>query len=329
MRIFLTGATGFIGSHVMQLLLARGDEVVALSRSGRGAAHLKESTSALLTVVRGDLLVPETYRDAVSGCDAVVHVAGWISTRRRDEEKLRVVNVTATQRLWDVCSEAGTGRIVYLASIFAHGRGQGRAPCDETAAFDPSILLLPVPYFRAKREAEVLTWQVANERGLPVVFGYPGFCIGPGDEYLSSMRIVRDFLRGRLPAYVEGGMSFVDVRDAAAGLVGCLDAGQVREKYLLTNHNVSWGAFFESLREVAGGARVPVAVPRGLAGWLGRLSERVVPGMGVSEGDTAVMGGTWFYDGSRARRELGMGSRPLERSLADGVSWLRERGQAG
>lgn len=310
----------------MRVLLARGDEVVALSRAGRDAPHLGETSSASLTVVRGDLLVPESYRDAVAGCDAVMHVAGLVSTRQRDEEKLRVVNVAATQRLWEVCSDAGTKRIVYLASIFAHGRGQGSVPCDETAGFDPSILALPVPYFRAKREAEVLTW-AATEGGLPVVFGYPGFCVGPGDEQLSSMRIVRDYLRGRLPGYVEGGMSFVDVRDAATGLVGCLDAGQTGQKYLLTNHNLSWGAFFASLRAVAGGRR-PVALPRRLAGWVGRVSERLAPAMGISEGDMAVMGGTWFYDGSRARRELGMTSRPLERSLADGVAWLQERGLA-
>jgi len=325
-RVFVTGATGFIGAHVMQQLLDRGDEVVALSRRGRDAPHVSDVASPRLEVVTGDLLRPETYRDAVASCDAVVHIAGWISTRKRDVDKLRAINVEATERLWEICDETEAKRIVYLASIFAHGWGKGSRPCDETVAFDPAILALPVPYFGAKRQAELMTWRFVEERKLPIVFGYPGFCIGPGDTYLSSMRIVRDFVRGRAPAYVAGGMSFIDVRDAAAGLLGCLDRGRAGEKYLLSNHNLPWGSFFEILRGVTGARLPPVPLPRGPALFVGRLAERLSLGGLVSEGDLAVMGSTWFYEGSKAREELGLPSRPLERSVRDGITWLRGHG---
>lgn len=326
MRIFLTGASGFIGSHVMGQLLARGDEVVALSRQGRNASHLRGVDSSSLTVVSGDLLSPHGYRDAVASCEAVVHIAGWISTRKQDAERLRSLNVEATEQLWEVCREVRPKRIVYLASIFAHGRGKGTVPCDEGATYDPAILELPVPYFRAKREAELLTWRYCREHDLPMVFGYPGYCVGPGDTYLSSMRVVRDFLRGRVPAYVPGAMSFVDVRDAAAGLLGCLDQGNVGEKYLLSEHNLPWKSFFEVLGELTGRRLPMLALPTRPAQWLGRAAERISLGALVAEGDFAVMGGTWYYDGTKARRELGMPGRPLIVSLTDGVAWLRGAG---
>ncbi|MFW5740432.1 MAG: NAD-dependent epimerase/dehydratase family protein [Myxococcota bacterium] len=323
MRVFVTGATGFIGSHVMQQLLERGDDVLALSRRGRNAPHLEGNDHPRLEVVTGDLLTPSGYRDALASCDAVVHIAGWISTKKRDAVKLHAINVEATEQLWNACRETSTRRIVYLASIFAHGRGRGTRPCDETVSFDPAILELPVPYFRAKREAELMTWRHVERFQMPIVFGYPGFCIGPGDTYLSSMRVVRDHLRGRAPAYVRGGMSFIDVRDAAAGLIGCLDDGRVGEKYLLSNHNLSWTVFFGTLRKVTG-ARLPaVPLPKRPAMLLGRIAEKLSLEDLVSEGDLAVMGTTWFYDASKARRELGLPSRPLEESLRDGVAWFR------
>lgn len=326
MRVFVTGATGFIGSHVMNMLLDRGDDVVVLSRKGRHAPHLEDDDAPRLEVVTGDLLEPRSYRDALGTCDAVVHIAGWISTRKRDAVKLHAVNVEATERLWETCREASTKRVVYLASIFAHGRGEGSRPCDESVSFDERILDMPVPYFRAKREAELLTWRHVERYGLPIVFGYPGFCIGPGDTYLSSMRIVRDFAVGRAPAYVRGGMSFVDVRDAAAGLIGCLDDGRVGEKYLLSNHNLPWSTFFATLGKMTGKKVPPVPVPKRPAMLAGRLAEKVGLGAFVSEGDLAVMGATWFYDATKARRELGLPSRPLQESLRDGLSWLRDRG---
>jgi len=329
MRVFLTGATGFIGSHVMHQLLDRGDRLVVLSRRGRDGPHLRDTEEPGLEVLTGDLLAPDTYRDAVDACDAVVHVAGWISTRKRDAALLQQINVVAARRLWEVCRLTGTERIVYLASIFAHGWGKGGQPCDESAAFDPSILRLPVPYFAAKREAERMTWNQVERVHLPVVFGYPGFCIGPGDTYLSSMRVVRDYLRGRAPAYVPGGMSFVDVRDAAAGLVAALDRGRVGEKYLLCNHNLSWGTFFGMLRDVSGATFPALPIPRWAAMGAGKLAEGLSLDAWVSEGDLAVMGATWFYDGCKARRELGLPSRPLEDSLCDGVGWLREQGYLG
>lgn len=325
MRIFLTGATGFIGSHVMKQLLSRGDDVLVLSRSGKRAPHLRDVRDDHLEIVTGDLLSPSDYRDAVSRCDAVVHIAGWISTRQKDAEKLRMINVEATRRLWETCHEAGTKRIVYLASIFAHGRGRADRPCDETAAYDPAILDLPVPYFRAKREAELMSWRFVEREELPIVFGYPGFCVGPGDVYLSSMRVVHDFVRGRAPAFVPGGMSFIDVRDAAAGLVGCLDHGKAGEKYLLSNHNLAWSEFFEALARVAK-KRAPVRLPAGPALLAGRLAERIGLGSVLSEGDLAVMANTWFYDSSKARRVLSLPTRPLDRSLEDGIRWMRDEG---
>ncbi len=324
MNVFLTGATGFIGSHVMHQLLSRGDSVYALSRNGEDNVHLQQAKAATLKVVRGDLLQPESFMEALAQCDAAIHVAGWISTRKTDVERLRTINVIATENLWQACDRTRCHKIVYLASIFAHGRSTHGRPCDESTPFDPGILDLPVPYFRAKRQAELLSWQYVEHHGLPIVFGYPGYCIGPGDYYLSSMRVVRDFLKGRVPSYVNGGMNFIDVRDAASGLIACLDKGRLSQKYLLGNHNIKWQAFFETLAKVTSRSPPRFAAPYSLALLGGRILERVWGEGPIAQGDIAVMGNEWYYESSKAIRELGLPQRPLSESLEDGVRWLHQ-----
>lgn len=324
MNVFLTGATGFIGSHVMRQLLARGDTVYALSRKGRDHVHFHDLTTPLLNIVHADLLQPDSFASDLARCDAVIHIAGWISTRQTDAQRLHALNVTATENLWQACARCHSSKIVYLASIFAHARSTDGRPCDESAPFDSAILELPVPYFKSKRQAELLTWQYVQRHQLPVVFGYPGYCIGPGDYYLSSMRVVRDFLRGMVPSFVHGGMNFIDVRDAASGLIGCLDRGQIAQKYLLGNHNLRWQTFFDSLAQLTGRPAPRFATPYPIALFAGRVLERVWSHSPVAQGDIAVMGHEWYYDSTKAVRELSLPQRPFLHSLEDGVRWLRE-----
>jgi dihydroflavonol-4-reductase len=323
MRTLVTGATGFIGSHLAERLLDAGEPVSALVRPGGDRRNVAPLCRKGLTLVEGDLLDEASLDRALDGITHVHHIAGLVSTRKRDQQKLDDLNYTATLNLWRACRRAEVGRICYLGSIFALAGGS-RRPLDEDAPY--TLESLPVPYFRAKRRAELATRDEA-ERGLPIVFAYPGYCLGPNDIYFSSMTVVDAFIRGELPAYIEGGMNFLDVRDAAAGLDLAMKRGKVGRRYLITDHNLTWGELFAELAEITGRRPPRLRVPKPLAALMGRALETVWPNAPLDRARVEVMGNHYWYDSTRARTELGWQGRSLATTLFDGVAWLKKFGR--
>jgi dihydroflavonol-4-reductase len=208
-------------------------------------------------------------------------------------------------------------KICYLGSIFALADGS-RTPLDEEAPY--TLDAIPVPYFRAKRHAELAT----RAEQLPIVFAYPGYCLGPGDVYFSSMEIVDAFLRGQIPACLEGGMSFVDVRDAAAGLDLAMRRGALGRRYLLCSHNLTWDELFTRLSRITGKPAPRLRLPKALAAAMGRALEAVWANPPLDRARVEVMGNHFWYDSSRARTELGWEGRDLDPTLRDAVAWLRQ-----
>lgn len=198
--------------------------------------------------------------------------------------------------------------------------GGSKQPLDEDAPY--TLDHLEVPYFRAKREAELMTRREI-EAGLPVIVAYPGYCLGPNDIYFSSMTVLDAFLRGQLVAYVEGGMSFLDVRDAALGLELAMQKGRIGRRYLLTGDNLTWGELFTRLARLTGRPAPRLRLPKPLASLAGRLLEAVWPEAPLDPARVEVMGNYYWYDAGRARRELGFATRPLDETLTDAIAWLR------
>jgi dihydroflavonol-4-reductase len=322
--ILVTGATGFIGAHVVQHLLDRRERVRVLVRTPARLADVGLAGAPGLEVARGDLLDPPSVRAAVAGCDRVMHIAGYISTDRRERAQLHALNYDATLHLFDACAAARVSRVLYLASIFALGGGKPVA-VREDVSYD--LDTLRIDYFEAKRNAEVAAYRY-RDRGLPLVFAYPGFCYGPGDVYDSSSRPVQQFLRRNLPAYVAGGQCALDVRDAAAGLCVALERGRVGEKYLLGGENRTYGEIFAMLAELTGLPPPRLALPRWLAERAGRWLERLHPEPPLDEQAAAIAGRYWWYDDRKARRELGYTTRPLRQTLEAAVRWQCETGRA-
>lgn len=319
--ILVTGASGFIGSHVAAQLLERGERVRTIVRAGSVRENLTPLIAAGLEIVEGDLLDGAVVRRALEGVTAVQHIAGWISTKQRDADKLHELNYVATQQLWQACRDAQVARIVYLGSIFALG-GDSRAPVDEDATY--TLDALPVPYFAAKRRAELLT-EDAIAAGLPIVRAYPGYCLGPGDVYLSSMRALDVQRRYPLLTVIDGGMAFVDVRDAAAGLIAAQDRGKVGRRYLLTGRNLTWYELYTWSAHLLGRPRPRLVLPRTAAAPFLSLLERVWDESPFDRASADVMGRYYFYDDRRARSELGWSTRAFGDTLRDATDWLRNR----
>lgn len=320
--ILVTGATGFIGAHLVAQLAARGDRVRLLVRSPDRLVRVGLAATDLVEVARGDLVEPASVRAALTGVSRVYHVAGLVSTDRRDRELVHRVNHDATVSLFEeIRRSSSVERTVYLASIFALGGSEGERPVDEEV--DWNLADLRVPYVEAKRRAELFALRCRDD-GMPLVFVYPCFCYGPGDVNRSSSRLIEMHLAGLLLASLPGGQNAMDVRDAAAGLVLGMDRGRLGERYIVGGVNATYAELGRVLAGVTG-RRPPsrLRVPPALLRLAGRVAERALRDPPVDAASALLAERRWFYDDRKARRELGYDSRPLEETFRDAVEWLR------
>lgn len=320
--VMVTGASGFLGLHVVQQLLERGDQVRAFVRR---PSKLRQNLTLLgvspdhprLEIAEGDMTDREAVKEAVSGCDQAVHAAATYSYRRRDAERMLRENQRGTTTVLDAAIAAGCTGVVHVSSIAALLRPGAtldhRSPLGDTLG----------PYTGSKVESERVARQRQDD-GAPVAIVNPGGILGPHDPYLGeSDEVVRDILQGRLPTWPRGGMQWVDVRDTAEVVVAALD--RPGRRYLVPGENVVLP--HAMLRSVTGRRLPAVRVPLGAAlpvlqlgyatGW--SLLPHAVEGSRLIAADTRV-------DHSATVDELGIRGRPLEESMRDTVRWLAEVG---
>lgn len=313
MPTLVTGATGFLGRHLLSLLVGRGEPVRALVRNPADAEELRRLG---VEVALGDALEAEVGRSACDGCGLVYHLAGRVSHRRRDGALLRAANVESVRTVL-AALEPGA-RLVHVSSVAAIGPAPGpEHAVDERHAFPPYAA--GYPYAASKRAGEQLVLAAAG-RGTDAVVANPGFLLGPGDVHRVSTWHVESYLAGRLRFTAPGGLSNVDARDVAAGLVALAERGRAGERYILTSRdgNLAHGAFFRRLAEVTGVRHRMVALPRGLA-----LLAAGVPVSPVHRDEVEAACNWWFYDPAKAERELGFATRPLDETLAETAAAYR------
>ena len=313
MTVLVTGATGFLGRHLVPLLVERGEEVRAIVRSPTGAAALAPTGA---DVVRGDLFDGDSVRAAAEGCELVFHLAGVVSHERQKVTDLQRVNVDAVRAVLD-----GVGpdaRFVQVSSVAAVGPAPAPdRPVDERQEFPPRANRFP--YAATKRAGELVALEAA-ERGRDVVIANPGFLLGPGDVNRVSTWHVERYLRGFLRVHVSGGLSNVDARDVAVGLVALAERGRTGERYILTSRdgNLSHEDFFRRVGAVTGVRRRMVALPPRLAA-LGATLVR----WPVKPDEVRAAANWWFYDPAKAERELGFTTRPLDETISETAAQYR------
>ena len=317
-KVLVTGATGFIGSHVAHLLAERGDEVVLGIEAGS-----PDTAIAGLDARRVKLDVCERrgVRRALKGVERVFHCAGVTSVRPEDGERLFEVNVGGTKLVMEECLRAGVERVVFTSSAAVVGPAPPGGTADETQLFTAGRL--GIPYVNSVHEAEVEAMRVAAH-GLPLVCVNPGVCFGAGDHLVSSTRLVRSFLLGRIPVYTEGAASIVDVRDVAEGHLLADERGQLGERYILGGRNYTFDRLFADLGRLSGidpPIRLPARAAQAAASLLG-VSGRRWP---LTPHEVRAAAQWWTYRSTKARRELGWKSRPHEETLEGTVTWHLER----
>ncbi|MGO8996183.1 MAG: NAD-dependent epimerase/dehydratase family protein [Polyangiaceae bacterium] len=323
-RVLVTGATGFVGAHVVRALRARDVQVVALFR---GDARAIEGTG--VEVKKGDVLDGERVRDAASGCDGAIHCAGKVSRDAADAETLRRLHVAGTRSVLGACEAAGVARVVIASTS---GTVAVSEDSEHVATEDdptPYPIVNQWPYYRAKLWAEQEA--LARSRaGFDVMAVNPSLVLGPGDLRGSSTDDVRLFLDGKIAAIPSGGVSYVDARDAAEAMVLALERGRGGRRYLVGACNVTFRELFARLERVSGVKGPWATLPREATKAAGAILEKLASAVGreplVDTESLELARHFWYLDASRAEHELGWKPRDPVTTLADTVADLRARG---
>jgi dihydroflavonol-4-reductase len=325
MTTLVTGASGFLGSHVARLLAERGEHVRVLLRA-TSQTRLLEG----LAVERasGDLRDATSLAKALGGVQVVYHVAADYRLWARDPREIYESNVQGTRNLLEAARRANVEKFVYTSTV-----GTIAVPRDGALPDEDSITFIQEmigAYKRSKWLAEQEARQAAAA-GLPVTIVNPTTPVGPGDaKPTPTGRIIVDFLNGRMPAYVDTGLNFVPVEDAAAGHLLAAERGRIGERYILGGANLTLKQALEILSQVSGRRAPRVRVPHLLAlaaGYADAALSRLIGREPQIPLDGVRMARhNMFVSTEKARAELGFVAEPIAAAFARAVRWYETSG---
>lgn len=323
MRVLVTGGAGFIGQHIVRMLVERGDVARVMLAEGESARPLDGLGAEL---VRADLRDLPAVRDAVDGCDAVVHAAAIYKLWMRDYRPMYQVNVQGTRNVLEACRSVGVGKVVHTSSIAAIGVEPGTRPATEDSEFNQHGRASH--YILSKHMAERAALEYVDQ-GVPVTIVNPSFPLGVGDHRPTPTgRIVLRILVGSYFGYGPGGLNIVDVEDVARGHLLALEHGEVGRRYLLSGTDVTQEGLFAAVSRVGGVRRRGVRLPRWLMlgmGYLGdgiaRWREPLIDSVTVKYSSQHL-----FFDCARAQAELGYTVTPLDDAMDKSIRWFRDNG---
>src|SRR5689334_9281260 len=324
MTTLVTGASGFLGSHVARQLVARGEDVRVLMRpssTNRAVADLS------LEYVTGDLRDPASLDRALSGVKCVFHVAADYRLWAKKSRDIYDSNVGGTKNLLDAAKRAGVEKLIYTSTVATIAVDRPELPNEFT---DARLEEMVGHYKRSKWMAEREALNAAKN-GLPVIVAMPTTPVGPGDwKPTPTGKIVVDFLNGKLPGYVETGLNFVGAEECAAGRLLVAEKGKVGERYLLGGENLTLKALLDTLARITGLSAPKMKIPHGLA--LGVAYANTVFSRLIGREPSIPIEGVkiarhfMFVDCTRAKRELGFKAGPVSAALERAVRWYEANG---
>jgi dihydroflavonol-4-reductase len=328
LKAFVTGATGFLGSHVARVLAEQGAELRLLVRPTSNLRNLEGLKAETAT---GDLRDSSSIERAMAGCDTVFHVAADYRLWVRDPEEMYRSNVEGTRAVLEAARKNNVRRVVYTSSVATMGFTSNGQPADEDSPV--SLADMIGHYKRSKFMAEQVALE-AGRGGMHVVTVNPTTPIGEQDvKPTPTGRIVVDFLKRKFPAYVETGLNLVDVRECARGHQLALERGRPGERYILGGENLTLKQILDKLGKITGLPSPRVKLPYVFAYATGFVDEMIIGRMLGREPratvDTVRMGKKKMFASSRrAASELGWKIVPVDDALRRAVQWFRANGYA-
>ena len=329
-KVLVTGATGFVGSHVAKELAAQGAGLRLLVRKTSNLANLEGLNAETVT---GDLMEPESLRTAVRGCEALLHVAADYRLWVRDPKQMYAANVEGTRALLQMAREEGVGRCVYTSSVATMAFREDGTIVDE--ATPVSVDDMVGHYKRSKFLAEQVALEAAAA-GQAVIVLNPTTPIGPGDiKPTPTGRIVVDFLNRKFPAYMDTGLNLVDVKEVARTHVAALDpaVGRPGERYILGGENLTLKQILDKMSAITGLPSPTMKVSHGVAMAFAFFDETIQGKLLGREPRATVesvrMGRKkMFASSAKAQRELGFRVVPVYEALREAIAWFRAHGYA-
>jgi dihydroflavonol-4-reductase len=324
-KIFVTGATGFIGAGLVRELLDRNHEIKALVRQGSDRRNLYGLDIELF---EGDLRDGDSLEKGLAGCDTLFHAAADYRLWTRNPESMYAANVQGTRNILEAALKRGVSKVVYTSSVGTLGNpGNGVPGNEETpVSFSDMVGHYKKSKFLAEREAESFI-----ARGLPLVIVNPSTPVGRLDiKPTPTGKIIVDFLNRKMPAYLDTGLNLIDVEDCAKGHVLAAELGRVGEKYILGNRNMTLREIFGMLEEISSIPAPKVRLPYTpilMAAYVNEAISRVtrreplIPLAGVR-----MAGKFMYFDSSKAVKELGLPRTEVRSALEKAVDWFRNAG---
>ena len=325
MATLVTGATGFIGSHIARKLVERGEHVKIFLRKSSKTTNINGIDAQR---VYGDVLDITSINEALKDCDTLYHTAGLASFRKKDYQKMENINVKGTSNVLNAALNAGIKKVVYTSSVAAIGVDSRGGIANEETQYNLSDL--GVKYLDTKHRAEVEALKLC-EKGLPLVVVNPATVIGTGDIYLSSTAFILWFCKKKFPGYMDGSLNMVDVEDVAEGHILAAEKGEIGERYILGNKNFTLIELFNFLEEVTGVSKPKMKIPYFVALISGYFVERILgmsfPNYSTMDLDSVKLSKLrWHFDSSKAIKELGYAPSDIAQSVRNTVKWFKENG---
>lgn len=326
MKALVTGASGFLGSNVARVLRASGRDVRVLMRP---SADRRAIEGCEVEFAEGDITDAERCLKAAQGCDEVYHVAAMYKLFTRDKKSMYAANVDGTRNVIEAAEKAGATRIVYTSTVGAIGNIGDGTPGTETSPVSEGDMVGPYKHskFLGEREAE----RLQKERGLPLIIVNPSTPIGPYDvKPTPTGRIVLDFLKGDMPAYLDTGLNVIDVEDCARGHLLAAEKGKPGEKYILGGENLTLEEILGLLAEITGKPAPKIKLPYYPILAMAYIAEGFARLTGIPEEPRLNIAAVkmakkkMYFSSDKARRELGLETRPAREALERAVNWFTE-----
>ncbi len=311
--VLITGATGFLGKHLVEHLKAEAD-TTRIRVLCRGLSPWEQDRA--LEVVHGNIVNRQQVEQAVEGVSEIYHLAGVVSRDSKDQDLLYTTHIEGTR---NVCEAALKHKVEKLVAVSSSGTvAVGTTPeiHDETSGYKNEVVG-EWPYYLSKIFAEKLALDYHPRTGLNVVVVNPSLLLGIGDDRNSSTRDVALFLQGEIKVIPKGGLNFVDVRDVAHGLTLAMQSGKPGERYLMGNVNWTFRQLIEKVAEISGKAPPTMEPPFEVSLWGARALRVIYPLLGkkaeLDDASVKMSACYWYCDSTKARTELKFETRdPLE-----------------
>lgn len=324
MTTLVTGAAGFLGSHVARQLVARGDDVRILVRASSSNRAISDLS---LEYVTGDLRDAASLERAMNGVQRVFHVAADYRLWAKNPQEIYDSNVGGTKNLLEAAKRAGVGQLIYTSTVATIAVDRPQLPNEFTEA---KLQEMIGHYKRSKWMAEQEVLNAAKE-GFPAIVAMPTTPVGPWDwKPTPTGKIILDFLNGKMPGYVDTGLNFVGVEECAAGHLLVSEKGKIGERYLLGAENLTLKEVLDTLAKITGlpapGMKIPHGLALGVAYVESAFSRLIGKEPGIPVEGVKIARHKMFVDASRARRELGFQPGPVAAALERAVRWYQANG---